>query len=248
MSFDLEKFDLEKLPNYMIIEFLERLPDDDLLAMCDQKISKKIAKICHMDPALKKRIEESGVGKIKAAWEMFEEDNDPLSGRMKFVRFTGNDQFDRILTKGCQVVYKSQVIGEMDPEGKVVKYDESIVYTLYEWGREALIENLNHIQYHDVRAIDPYWKEATDLLCVLNEKNPNELDIWYLILAYITIGYDVVFTFFRDTYEAANMTDSMKAEYQTLLDKLDGVTLEDYTLFYIEKTEQSIAGARKFLE
>lgn len=49
------EFPLEKLTEYQIIEFLERLDDETLYTMCAHPISKKIFKICKMNGDIRKR-------------------------------------------------------------------------------------------------------------------------------------------------------------------------------------------------
>lgn len=50
-------FPLEKLPDYVIMEYLERLPDMEFVQMCVLPVSKKIQKLCKANGDVRKRME-----------------------------------------------------------------------------------------------------------------------------------------------------------------------------------------------
>lgn len=128
----MDTFPLDDLPDYTILEYLERLPDEELEVMCNQPISKKIKKICEMNKSLQKRVYDATTKPIYKAWERRDEDREAfLYGDEGFpVRFTGEDDVDRYLTRMSQVITRDDIF-EPTPNEIPETYKDSYLYKLY---------------------------------------------------------------------------------------------------------------------
>jgi len=138
------KMDLEALPEYHILEFLERLPDEELMSFCDQPISKKIDRSCKLSPELQKRIFNIKIKPIKTAHSLPYNDFDNVYSDDEYAYFTGSKSFDYILTRMSQVRTYHDWYEKVE-ENRAETYQDSILFKLYIFRKEDLVDTLNLI-------------------------------------------------------------------------------------------------------
>jgi len=155
----MDKFPLDDFPDYTILEYLERLPDEELLTMCQQPISKRIKKICEMDENIQKRVYDITTKPIYEAWERRDVDRESfLYGDRGFpVNFTGEDDVDRYLTRMSQVITRDDIY-EPSPNEIPETYKDSYLYQLY-------IQPYNEImnQFYKLKVTAPTLIDQSDI-------------------------------------------------------------------------------------
>jgi len=135
---------LDNLPDYVLLEYLERLPDEDLETYCNPPLNKKFQRVCSMDGDFVQRLKDVNVAsKIKKAWEQRDEeleyyiskigdyDNMP-SNRFSEnpIEFTGTE-FDPILTRMSQVTSEAWLYENDFTGGLAPTFRDSVAYKLY---------------------------------------------------------------------------------------------------------------------